>query len=225
MLENSSPEFEHRIHKLHNPRFRGDGLHGRHVVGEGPMRISQRGLPAPHAIGRSPVMTEASPSSPLWPFTFFLQGSFLQGLTLYGAMPYPVGLLCFDDGQVNEEVSRSAESCQNRRCEGSRSPLFEVTGPDPEAGLVRKLPRAAPVAVSLVGPERSTAVASSPPDPRRRILSLAAAARWIWARWRREREIRRAVDALAKLDDRTLRDIGITDRSQIDRVVRFCRDC
>jgi uncharacterized protein YjiS (DUF1127 family) len=41
----------------------------------------------------------------------------------------------------------------------------------------------------------------------------------------REREIRRAVDALAKLDDRTLRDIGIPDRSQIERVVRFCLDC
>jgi uncharacterized protein YjiS (DUF1127 family) len=41
----------------------------------------------------------------------------------------------------------------------------------------------------------------------------------------REREINKAVAALAKLDDRTLRDIGIPQRSQIEQVVRYCRDC
>jgi uncharacterized protein YjiS (DUF1127 family) len=66
---------------------------------------------------------------------------------------------------------------------------------------------------------------SRPVDAKRHVLSLAAAAGWIWERWRREREVRRAVDALAKLDDGTLRDIGIPDRSQIDLVVRYCRDC
>ena len=45
------------------------------------------------------------------------------------------------------------------------------------------------------------------------------------AHWRREREIRKAVMALGELDDRTLRDIGIHHRSQIDQVVRYCRDC
>ena len=42
---------------------------------------------------------------------------------------------------------------------------------------------------------------------------------------RREREIKKAVAALTKLDDRTLRDIGIPQRSQIEQVVRYCRDC
>jgi uncharacterized protein YjiS (DUF1127 family) len=42
---------------------------------------------------------------------------------------------------------------------------------------------------------------------------------------RREREIKKAVAALAKLDDRTLRDIGIPHRSQIEQLVRYCRDC
>ena len=41
----------------------------------------------------------------------------------------------------------------------------------------------------------------------------------------REREIKKAVAALAQLDDRTLRDIGIPHRSQIEQVVRYCRDC
>jgi uncharacterized protein YjiS (DUF1127 family) len=40
-----------------------------------------------------------------------------------------------------------------------------------------------------------------------------------------EREIERAVALLAKLDDRTLRDLGIPNRSYIEYTVRYCRDC
>jgi len=42
---------------------------------------------------------------------------------------------------------------------------------------------------------------------------------------RREQELKKAVAALAKLDDRTLRDLGIPQRSLIEQVVRYCRDC
>ncbi|WP_201724287.1 DUF1127 domain-containing protein [Bradyrhizobium centrolobii] len=42
---------------------------------------------------------------------------------------------------------------------------------------------------------------------------------------RDELDIRRAVRALAKLDDHTLRDMGIRDRSLIELTVRFCRQC
>jgi uncharacterized protein YjiS (DUF1127 family) len=45
-----------------------------------------------------------------------------------------------------------------------------------------------------------------------------------WARWRREREIKTAVAALAEHDDRMLRDMGIPNRSQIEQVVRYGRD-
>jgi len=41
----------------------------------------------------------------------------------------------------------------------------------------------------------------------------------------REQEIKKAVAALAKLDDRTLWDLGIPQRSLIEQVVRYCRDC
>ena len=47
----------------------------------------------------------------------------------------------------------------------------------------------------------------------------------LWSHWRREREIEQAVAALAEFDDRTLRDIGIPHRSQIERTVRYGRDC
>jgi uncharacterized protein YjiS (DUF1127 family) len=46
-----------------------------------------------------------------------------------------------------------------------------------------------------------------------------------WTQWRREREIKKAVAALLALDDRTLRDIGIPHRSEIEQVVRYCFDC
>jgi uncharacterized protein YjiS (DUF1127 family) len=46
-----------------------------------------------------------------------------------------------------------------------------------------------------------------------------------WAHWDRERDIKKTVAALADLDDRTLGDIGIPHRSQIEQVVRYCLDC
>ncbi|MGY4225026.1 uncharacterized protein YjiS (DUF1127 family) [Bradyrhizobium sp. USDA 4503] len=47
----------------------------------------------------------------------------------------------------------------------------------------------------------------------------------LWANWRREREIKQAVAALSQFDDRTLRDLGIHGRADIERVVRYCHDC
>jgi uncharacterized protein YjiS (DUF1127 family) len=46
-----------------------------------------------------------------------------------------------------------------------------------------------------------------------------------WNDWRNEREIERAVRRLARLDDNTLRDLGIRDRSEIEFTVQFCRTC
>jgi uncharacterized protein YjiS (DUF1127 family) len=42
-----------------------------------------------------------------------------------------------------------------------------------------------------------------------------------WKLWRREREINKTVASLAELDDRTLRDIGITDRALIRHAARY----
>ncbi len=47
----------------------------------------------------------------------------------------------------------------------------------------------------------------------------------LWMYWRNEREIKRAVRALAEFEDQTLRDMGIRDRSQVEFTVRFCREC
>lgn len=45
------------------------------------------------------------------------------------------------------------------------------------------------------------------------------------AKWQREREISQAVAALRQFDDRTLRDMGIPQRSMIEQTVRYGRDC
>jgi len=70
-----------------------------------------------------------------------------------------------------------------------------------------------------------------------RRLDAQAGQRWTWlhslletltvlsSHLRREREIKQAVAALMELDDRTLRDLGMCDRSDIERMVRYCRDC
>jgi len=44
-----------------------------------------------------------------------------------------------------------------------------------------------------------------------------------WQHWRYEREITKAVATLEELDDRTLRDIGIPDRSEIEQAARYGR--
>jgi uncharacterized protein YjiS (DUF1127 family) len=52
------------------------------------------------------------------------------------------------------------------------------------------------------------------------ITSLWEAVAIRWKLWRREREIKKTVASLAELDDRTLRDIGITDRALIRHAAR-----
>jgi uncharacterized protein YjiS (DUF1127 family) len=45
-----------------------------------------------------------------------------------------------------------------------------------------------------------------------------------WRRWHHEHEIKRSIAALAELDDRLLRDIGILHRSDIEQAARNGRD-
>jgi hypothetical protein len=45
-----------------------------------------------------------------------------------------------------------------------------------------------------------------------------------WAKWRSEREIKKAVAALAEHDDRMLRDMGIPHRSRTEQILRYGRD-
>jgi hypothetical protein len=72
-----------------------------------------------------------------------------------------------------------------------------------------------------------------PSTSRRRIRStvliIFAAVTWRIVRtccryWYKEWQIKTAAAELATFDDRTLRDMGIPDRSRIERTVRYGRD-
>ncbi|MCA1452678.1 DUF1127 domain-containing protein [Bradyrhizobium sp. BRP22] len=56
------------------------------------------------------------------------------------------------------------------------------------------------------------------------LTSLKEAILSLHAYWRREREVRKAVAALSEFDDRTLRDMGIVSRTDIEHTVRCCQD-
>ncbi|WP_245286981.1 DUF1127 domain-containing protein [Bradyrhizobium sp. Tv2a-2] len=54
-------------------------------------------------------------------------------------------------------------------------------------------------------------------------MPIGATIAKLWGHWKDEREIRRAIRELSELDDHTLRDLGIRDRSEIEFTVRFSR--
>jgi uncharacterized protein YjiS (DUF1127 family) len=63
---------------------------------------------------------------------------------------------------------------------------------------------------------------------RRPIILNALASLWKaveirWTHWRHKREIEKTTACLAELDDRTLRDIGVRDRSMIWNAARYGR--
>ena len=150
-----------------------------------------------------PTMTRAdrqktAPWSPL--FT-----SFIEGFALYGASYGCYGAL------LNAIATSSVESCPT---EASTPQPEEISPCERRKFISLVSPAASP---GTTAPERETCH-DWLAKPWRAIASR-------WAHWRRQREIKRAVAALAELDDRTLRNIGIPHRSQIEQVVRYCRDC
>jgi uncharacterized protein YjiS (DUF1127 family) len=54
--------------------------------------------------------------------------------------------------------------------------------------------------------------------------SLKEAVLSLYAHWQREREVKKAVADLSEFDDRTLRDIGIVSRTEIEQAVRRWRE-
>ncbi|OPY98548.1 hypothetical protein A5906_30985 [Bradyrhizobium sacchari] len=134
--------------------------------------------------------------------------AFMEGFALYGAALHPSAAMPVDAilaARRDWEAYQADESAKPVQNGGGRGPC--------SSGNVVQFDRLVPLDA----------------QPERR--------RWSWLRsagetltvllshLRREREIRRAVDALRELDDRTLRDLGIRCRSEIEWTVRYCRDC
>ena len=152
-----------------------------------------------------------------------LLSSFAEGFTLFAIAH--VSMTPVDESYPTEAKAEQPENISIPK--GSRSLTLvssthlEVTRSASESGTDRPhtgLPPSADVGLAEIydapsfDADRSNWLAWS--------WSIAADR---WRHWRHEREIRKAVVTLEELDDRTLRDIGIPDRSQIEQAARYGR--
>jgi hypothetical protein len=104
--------------------------------------------------------------------------------------------------------------------------LFPVV-PQPDQ---RDMPQAGQVfrrrgALTLVSTTASLDTSSLRPEPATSPAPRAGHATGLAGDRQRERQIKKAVAALAELDDQTLHDLGIPHRSHIEQTVRYCHDC
>jgi uncharacterized protein YjiS (DUF1127 family) len=152
----------------------------------------------------SPEICPAAPAARNPKFWASFCDSLKDGFVLHGISVYPTEIIALDlahiwHRQSSEEVLGHANGVRASTESPSISPRFE-----PEEDPKRDSPRPGWL----------------------RTISAVAATPWTssWAWFRHEREIRQAVESLRRLDDNTLRDIGIPDRSQIEWRVRQRRD-
>jgi uncharacterized protein YjiS (DUF1127 family) len=131
--------------------------------------------------------------------------AFVEGFGAYSVALYPTA-----DFPVQAILVARKESLQHP---GSRELI--ATGHEREADLLSENPRLGSGSTLDAQPARHRNLPAL-------IYDTAAA---LWAHWRREREIKKAVVALAQFDDRSLRDMGIASRTEIEQVVRYCHDC
>jgi uncharacterized protein YjiS (DUF1127 family) len=172
-----------------------------------------------------PHIAEPGRSGTIWSS---LVDHFIFSFALCGASLHPTALFSIQDHFVGEN--------------GLRPRPAAVRKPRPALSLVRPLPRSEAAAeknndrlvlefrmpVQDEGPGDWGAPPSLPVEPPNRWRWFKSA--WqviatLWAHLRNEWQVTKAIAALSKLDDRTLRDMGIQHRSHIEHMVRYCRDC
>jgi uncharacterized protein YjiS (DUF1127 family) len=194
-----------------------------------------RGNPA-QALQFDPGKTVSSPSimlavtradhedAALWSSMF---ASFVRAFALHGAsycnLLHAIATSPVESCSVQTEAERLAVR-ERRRPLGvsssSRSPKLTEIGLEQEANRSQARSEAAAMAEFDGSPQFV-----NHPNPRHWLTSPCSTVASRWMQWRRERQIKKAAAALLALDDRTLRDIGIPHRSEIERVVRYCFDC
>ena len=148
------------------------------------------------------IATAGYAPSSLW---WSVLASFAEGFGAYSVALYPTG-----DIPVQGVLLARRESPQHPGCRGLTANRREH-----ETGLLSE----------DIRPGSGSTLDASQPRHRNFLASIYDTAAALWAHWRREREIKRAVVALAQFDDRSLRDMGIASRSEIEQVVRYCHDC
>jgi uncharacterized protein YjiS (DUF1127 family) len=173
---------------------------GRGLVRPGPDRGMMQGVAD---ISSHP---DAEPERDAGTFWWELVFAMMEGFALYGAALHPTAAM---------PVHAILAATRNRQ-------------PPPDVG---ELPESAQSSAGAAAAATGNVVKLD------RVRRLEPQPHWNWlraaggkvaalpAQLRRERQIRRAVAALKALDDRTLRDLGICSRSEIEWTVRYCHDC
>ncbi|MGV7213762.1 hypothetical protein [Bradyrhizobium sp. UFLA05-112] len=155
-------------------------------------------------------------------------GFFIEGFALYGASVHWVATTAVATIANEVDARQRQMSARNERRKSVSPGSFPARA---VVTLVKRDGAADQTAFETWTTSTSGAFASSAGEvDRYRLVHLgwptmiwrAVAGRW--ARWRREREIKKAVAALAEQDDRMLRDMGILHRSRIERILRYGRD-
>lgn len=159
-------------------------------------------LPEPGPAAMPATASAGNAPTSLW---WSVLAAFTEGFGAYGLALYPCA-----DFPVQAILVASRDSLQD-----PRSRERTASRQKPEGDLLSDN-------IRLGG---GSTRGARPPWHRNLLASIHDTAAAFWAHWRREREIKRAVVALAQFDDRTLRDMGIASRSEIEHVVRYCHDC
>ncbi|HMF69429.1 MAG TPA: DUF1127 domain-containing protein [Phyllobacterium sp.] len=172
-----------------------------------------------------PIVTEAvketdRPRLLSWSTTY---ANLMESFVLYGASVHPNAIFPIELFRVDPSLSQSADISPPRGRGVSHSGKPQEVAPKLEHDVNRNTSGETEVVsvdadffesdnITSVGVVRGSA---------RRSWNLIAG---LWTYWRRERQIKKAVAALAEFDDRTLRDIGIQNRFHIEYTVRHGRD-
>jgi uncharacterized protein YjiS (DUF1127 family) len=160
-------------------------------------------------------------------FTFFMEGFALYGAT-YGALLNSITTSLVEPAPIDAEAEKPAVRERRRTIaivSSTTSPGLagsELENDTSRTGSGMEAPSEDAGLAEIDGSHSFDIDRSS---QRNWLIKPRSAIASRWARWHRERQIKKAVAALMKLDARTLRDIGIPHRSQIEQVVRYCRDC
>jgi hypothetical protein len=156
------------------------------------------------------------------PFWFFLEGFALYGASLYGFATPPVTVISGEAGERQHQRPSGSERQKSVALVSSAAPA-RITVLRREDAVGRTAFGAGPPSSDILAfPARGLEQYQLVRPGWLAIIRGAVASRW--AKWRHEREIRKAVVALAGYDDRTLRDMGILDRAHIEQRVRAGRD-
>ncbi|WP_212288612.1 DUF1127 domain-containing protein [Bradyrhizobium liaoningense] len=206
MLEQQLPSSVSRIVRP-SQRRSGVNAHGLVLPGDrGDMARATRDMSK--YTGPSAVVLSADTERPATAWWWVALAFFMEGFAVYGASMHPIAVFPVD------EASDSANPHQARPA-GNQHPAVAH-----EQGASHALNGS-----NIIAPGVAAWAEQRPRDRGNRLAGLGEQIMALWMYWRREQEIRRAVTALAQYDDRTLRDLGIQGRADIERMVRYCHDC